>query len=44
MLSMSLVLKSPAHPPTIGDEPMTQVERNRRYRAKKKAELVNKQP
>ena len=32
----------PAHPPTIGDEPMSQVERNRRYRARKKAELVAK--
>jgi hypothetical protein len=26
----------PAHPPTIGDEPMTQVERNRRYRLNQK--------
>lgn len=26
----------PKAPPTIGDEPMTQVERNRRYRAKKR--------
>jgi hypothetical protein len=26
----------PAHPPTIGDEPMSQVERNRRYREKRK--------
>ena len=32
----------PAHPPTIGDKPMSQVERNRRYREKKKAELVAK--
>jgi hypothetical protein len=28
----------PAHRPMIGDEPLTQVERNRRYRARKKAE------
>jgi hypothetical protein len=26
----------PAHPPTIGDKPLTQVERNRRYRAKRR--------
>jgi hypothetical protein len=29
----------PAHRPLLGDEPLTQVERNRRYRAKKKANL-----
>ena len=37
----------PAHPPTIDDQPMSQVERNRRYRQKKKANLVainNKSP
>jgi hypothetical protein len=28
----------PAHRPLLGDQPLSQVERNRRYRARKKAE------